>query len=181
MKITAQRRLALLAGLFLLASVVFATSVQAAQATLASTGGGASGTGSLTTPSQLQGPKAADHRAHQQGVIVSVPAGTAPAGTQGRGGFDAAHFTPPLPLGLTAAQRHAHGGRFHPAANAPAAPSGSSGASSRTAWIAVGSAAAALIVVIGAWALVGRRRQPDERPSAAYCAQHPEDPLCATA
>ena len=55
----------------------------------------------------------------------------------------------------------------------------SSDASSTTAWIAVGSAAAVLLVGFAAWALLRRRRQPGELASAAYCAQHPEDPLCS--
>lgn len=135
MKITTKRRLALLAGLFLVASIVVATSVQTAQANLASTGGSAGGTTVAAAPIPLHGPPAV-LRAHGQGV--SMPAGTAPAaaGTQG---------------------------------------------SSRTAWIVGGSAAAALVVVIGTWALLRRRRQPSGHPSAAYCAQHPEDPLCTMA
>ncbi len=134
MKITAKRRFALLAGLFLVASIVVATSVQTAQASLASTGGNAGGTTVAAAPVPLHGPPAGVLRAHSQ--PASVPAGTAPAVTQG---------------------------------------------SSRTAWIAGGAAAAAVIVLIGAWALLRRRRQPSGHPSAAYCAQHPEDPLCAMA
>ncbi len=150
MRITAQRRLALLAGLLLLASIVFAMGVQTAQAKI-DTGG------------------------------WSVPAVTAPAGTQGRGGFDAAHFTPPQPQGLAAAERHAHGARSRSVANVPASPAASSGTSSTSVWIAAGSIAAALIVGIAVWAQVRRRRRPGGRPSAAYCAQHPEDALCTTA
>jgi ubiquinone/menaquinone biosynthesis C-methylase UbiE len=153
MKITAPKRLALLAGLLLLALIVFATGIQAAQA----------------APAGTQGRGGFD-AAHF----------TAPQ-PQGRGGFDAARFTAPQPQGLTAAHRYAHGGRFQPPANVLAAQSGSSGASTRTAWIAAGAAAAALIVVIAAWALSRRRRQPGGRPSPAYCAQHPEDALCTTA
>jgi hypothetical protein len=136
MKITTKRRFALLAGLFLVASIVLATGVQTAQASVASTGGSAGGTGVATTPVPLHGPPAGVLRAHDQGL--SAPAGTAPA------------------------------------------PAGTQG-SSRTAWIAGGSAAVALIVVVGAWALLRRRRQPSGHPSAAYCAQHPEDPQCAMA
>lgn len=176
MKITAQRRLALLAGLLLLAAIVFATGIQAAQAMVDR---GASGTASFTTPTQLQFPTAADQRAHGQGVVASVPAVTAPAETHGRGGFDAAHFAPPQPQGLTATRRYARGGRAPSVANVSAAQAASSGTSSTTAWIAAGSAAAALIVGIAVWAAV--RRRPGGRPSAAYCAQHPEDALCTTA
>ncbi len=135
MKITAQRRLPLLAGLLLLAMIVFATGVQAAQAATVAGSGAGSGTASLTT-----------------------------------------HIS--QPQGLTGAQRSARGGRL--AVNIPAAQSGSLGTSSRTAWIAAGLAAAALIV-IAAWVLSRRRRRPGGRPSAAYCARHPEDPLCTTA
>ena len=56
----------------------------------------------------------------------------------------------------------------------------SSGGSSPTVWIVTGSAAAALIVGIAAWALL-RRRQPGVTASASYCAQHPEDSLCRAA
>ena len=140
MKTTAQSRLALLAGLLLLAVIVFATGIQAAQAaTVVGTGVSGSGTSSFTTPLQPQGLTAAQLHHYNRGV-------------------------PPL-SSVAVAQ--------------PA--SSSSGTSSRTAWIAAGSAAAALIIVIAAWVLVRRRQQPGERQSAAYCAQHPEDPLCTRA
>jgi hypothetical protein len=66
------------------------------------------------------------------------------------------------------------------AAASGAAPA-SSDTSSSTGWMFAGSAAAILFVAFLAWALIRRRRQPGERASAAYCAQHPEDALCATA
>jgi len=65
------------------------------------------------------------------------------------------------------------------AASASRAAPVSSGRSSTTAWIVGG--AAALIVVMGAWARMRRRRQSGELASATYCAQHPEDPLCQAA
>ena len=141
MKITTQSRLALLAGLSLLALMVFATGVQAAQAATVAGSGAGSGT-VFTTPHELQAPTAA-----------------APAGTQGS----------------TAVRRAAHAGRTTQVASASPAQS----VSSRTVWIVAGSAAAALIVIL-AWVLVRSRRQPGGRPSAAYCAQHPGDPLCRT-
>jgi hypothetical protein len=141
MKITTQSRLALLAGLSLLALMVFATGVQAAQAATVAESGAGSGT-VFTTPHELQAPTAA-----------------APAGTQGS----------------TAVRRDAHAGRTTQVASASTAQS----VSSRTVWIVAGSAAAALIVIL-AWVLVRSRRQPGGRPSAAYCAQHPGDPLCRT-
>ena len=150
MKITAQRRLALLAGLLLLASTVLATGIQTAQA-MVDTGGS------------------------------SGPAVTAPAAAQGRGGFDAAHFVPPQPQGLTAAERHAHGGRSSSAGDVPAAQFGSSGVSSASTWIALGSLAVVLLVGYAVWTLMSRRRRPGGRPSAAYCARHPDDALCTTA
>jgi hypothetical protein len=61
---------------------------------------------------------------------------------------------------------------------ASGAQSASSDTSSTTAWIAVGSVAAVLLVGFAAWALM-RRRQPGEFASAAYCEQHLEDPLCS--
>ena len=98
------------------------------------------------------------------------------------GGSSTASFTTPAqPQGLTAAQLHHYGGGLQPVLNPRAAQSASSGTSSRTAWIAAGSAGAVVIVGFAAWALMRRRRQPGERPSAAYCAQHPEDALCTAA
>ena len=141
MKITTWRRLALLSGLSLLALMVFATGIQAAQAATVAGSGAGSGT-AFTTPHELQGPTAA-----------------APAGTQGS----------------TAVRRNARAGRTPQVAN----PSTAQSVSSRTVWIVAGSAAAALIVIL-AWVLVRSRRQPGGRPSAAYCAQHPGDPLCRT-
>ena len=45
----------------------------------------------------------------------------------------------------------------------------------------VAALTAAALIVIAAWVVARRRRRPAGRPSAAYCAQHPEDPLCTTA
>ena len=85
---------------------------------------------------------------------------TPPAGTQGRGGVAAAPFsttsvTQPVSSGAQS----------------------SSGTSSTTAWIAVGSAAAVLVVGLALWATIRRRRQPG---SVAYCRRHPSDSLCTT-
>jgi hypothetical protein len=138
MKTTVQRRLALLAGLLLLALIVFAIGIQSAQAAIMVGDGGGSRATSITTPTQ--------------------------------------------PKGLTAAQiRHRDGGRSQPVSNVSAAQPASSGSSSRSAWIAGGSAAAVLLVGFASWALVRRRRQPAGFASATYCAQHPEDPLCRAA
>ena len=95
MKSRAQGSSALLAGLLLLALLVFATGIQAAQAaTVDGTGAGQSAA-SFTQSSQLQGLTAVNAAQHDQGASVSLPAVTAPAAAQGRGGFDAAQFTPP--------------------------------------------------------------------------------------
>jgi hypothetical protein len=154
MKTTTQRRPARLAGLLLLSLLVFATGVQAAQAALVSGSGAGSGTASFAST---------------------------PAGTQGRGGIAVASLTPAQPQGLTAAQRHHYFGRFQPTSNVLAAQPASSGATSRSAWIAAGAAAAIFIVGFAAWALTRRRRQPGDHPSEAYCAQHPEDAMCTAA
>ena len=140
MKITTQSRLALLAGLSLLALLVFATGIQAAQAATVAGSGAGSGI-AFRLPHELQ------------------PDDSGPAGTQGS----------------TAVRHDARAGRTPQGANVSTAQS----VSSRTVWIVAGSFAAALIVIL-AWVLVRRRRQPGGRPSAAYCAQHPGDPLCRT-
>jgi hypothetical protein len=81
---------------------------------------------------------------------------------------------------LTAANTAARNQDVAQAVTAPAsgAQTAAADTSSTTAWIAVGSAAAVLLVGFVAWALM-RRRQPGEPASAAYCTQHPEDPLCS--
>jgi hypothetical protein len=154
MKITAQRRIALLAGLLLLSLLVFAMSIQAAQAM--NSGGSGAGSGKSTI-STLQLPTLAQIQQHR-GIGPYAPVMTAQAGTQGRGGVAVASLTPTQPKALTTAS-----------------------GSSTSAWIAVGSAAAIVLVGFAAWALMRRRRQPEARTSAAYCAQHPEDALCTAA
>ena len=151
-----ERRLALLAGLVLLALIVLATGIQAAQAATVTGTGAGSGAASFTSTTQLQGLTAARAAQHDQGTVLAVTAGTAPAGTQGRGGVASAAFAP--------------------ASGAQPAASGTS-----AAWIIAGSVAAVLLVGFAAWAVLRRRRQPGERPSAAYCAQHGEDALCTAA
>ena len=153
MKIAAQRRLASLAGLLLLALVVSAVGVQAAQAVLATNTGGASGTVAVTP---------------------------ALAATQGRGGFDASSFIAPQQQGPAAAQLQANGGRLPGEAHVLAASPGMS-TSSTIAWIIGGTAAAVVIVLIAVLVPTRRRRQAGERPSKAYCAEHPDDALCMTA
>jgi LPXTG-motif cell wall-anchored protein len=64
------------------------------------------------------------------------------------------------------------------AATSSAAQLVSTGTSS-TAWIAIGAAAAALLVALVGWTMIRRRRQASEPESQAYCALHPGDSLCA--
>jgi hypothetical protein len=158
MKITVQKRLALLAGLLLLALLVFATGVQAAQAAAVAGSGTGSSTASLTTPPQGLTSAAAHQHHRGQGAAVAAAGVTAPIGAQGRGGFDSANFRPASGV--------------QPAA---------SGMSSTTAWIIAGSVAAVLLIGFAAWALTRRRRQSGEPVSAAYCARHPEDARCTAA
>jgi hypothetical protein len=157
MNITTHRRVARFAGLLLLSLLVFAIGVQTALATEVSGSGAGSGA-----------------------------AAKAAAGTQGRGGVAVASITPAQPQALTAVQSHHYlggnyNGRFQPVSNTLAAQTASPSSTSTSAWIAAGSAAAIVLVGFAAWALMRRRRQPGERPSAAYCAQHPEDALCTAA
>ena len=89
------------------------------------------------------------------GGVAVASAATAQAGTLGRGGVS-------LPAGVAAAR----------------APAATSGTSSTTPWIVFGVVVAAVAVGIASWAAVRRR---SVRPSAAYCAQHPEDAMCGAA
>ncbi len=182
MKTTSQTRLARLAGFTLLSMLVFAIGVQAALAAVVTGSGAGSGAATFTpaTPAQLQGLTAANAALHDQGSFASVASATAPAGTQGRGGVAVAALSPSQPQGTAAVQRH-YGGRFQPSADVLAAQAASTGGTSRSAWIAAGSAAAIVLVGFAAWALMRRRRQPGDRASAAYCAQHPDDAMCAVA
>ena len=200
MRTSQHKRLVRLAGLMVLSLLVAVTGVQAAQARLNEPSGPVAKTASSQLPSaaqvaqhkgiaasaqSLSGPQlpsaaqVAQHKgtaasaqslsgpqlpsaaqvAQHAGIAASAPrvtAVTARAGTQGRGGVASV-----------------------PYATATGAAPVSSGRSSTTAWIVGGSAA--LIVVIGAWALIRRRRQSGELASATYCAQHPEDPMCQAA
>jgi len=130
MKITGLRRLAGFASLLLLSLLLVAVFVQAAPA-MHDFGSGAGG-----------------------GVTVAS-AGTAQAGTLGRGGVS-------LPAGVAAAR----------------APAPTSGTSSSTPWIAAGIIAAAFVAAIAVWATSRRR---SVRPSAEYCSLHPDDALCGAA
>jgi len=118
---------------------------------------------------ELRGLTAARVAQHQQHAAAAVAAlsrpstaGTALAGTQGRGGVNAS-ATAPAPV--------------------KAAVSTSTTSSSRTTWIIVGAVIAALAIIAIAWAFA-RRRRPSAAAgpgSEAFCALHPEDALCGSA
>jgi hypothetical protein len=177
MKTTLHGRLARLAGLLLLLSVVFATGALSA---LAAGGGAGSSTASSTLGNIPQGLTAAQ-RHHYFGPPQSVVALPAQAGTEGRGGVALTPFTPTGQQGLTAAQGRNDIGHFQPVATILATQPASSSSSDTSAWIAGGVAAAIFVVGFAAWALTRRRRQPGEPGSPAYCAQHPDDALCTAA
>ena len=163
MKTTLQRRSALLASLLLLSLLVLATGIQAAQAaTVAGTGAG-SGTAATQTTTQDGWLTAANTAARDRDVAAA-----AATQTTTQDGW------------LTAANTAARDRDVAAAVPVPAsgAQSASTDTSSTTVWIAVGSAFAVLIVGFATWAMM-RRRQPGELASAAYCDQHPEDPLCS--
>jgi hypothetical protein len=175
MKITVQRRLALLAALLILALVLFAAGIQAAQAANAAGTGAGSGTSTIDTP---QLPTLAQVQQHQG--IGPYASGTAPqlptlAQVQQHQGIG------PYASGTTASAGTQGRGGVGPLAAASVAQPASAVTLSTSARIAIGSALAALIVGITAWALLRRRRQPGESVSATYCAQHPEDSLCGAA
>jgi hypothetical protein len=211
MKSTPQSRVARLAGMLLLSSIVFAVGVQAAQANLATRGGSGSEsavTGTLVAQAGTQGrggvslaPAAASvatsastgsvtsaqgltaaQRHHFFGPPQSVVAVSAAAGTEGRGGVALAQGTQTggqLSASATSS-RHtiAH---FQPTANVLATQTGSSPASSTSAWIAAGSAAAIFLIGLATWSLTRRRGQAGRRPSDEYCTLHPDDALCSAA
>jgi len=161
MKTTFQRRSVSLASLLVLMLLVWATGIQAAQAALVAGTGAGSGTAATSTTTQDGWLTAANTAARDQGVAAA----TATSTTTQDGWLTAAN---------TAARDQVVGAVPVPASGAQSA---SSDTSSTTAWIAVGSVAAVLLVGFATWALM-RRRQPGELASAAFCAQHPEDSRC---
>jgi len=199
MKTRLHKRLALLAGLLILSSLVFATGILAATPTTSQDGWltaantaardqGVAGAAATPTTSQDGWLTAANTAARNRGVgAAATPTTTqdswvtsANTASDNQGVvLDAATPTLSQDGWLTAANTAVRQQGVAGAADAQAsgAPPASSGTSFTTAWIAVGSVAAVLLVGFATWALM-RRRQPGELPSAAYCAQHPEDPLC---
>ena len=162
MKTTFQRRSVLLASLLLLSLLVLATGIQAAQAaTVAGTGAGSGTTATSTTP-QDGWLTAANTAARDRDVAAA-----AATSTTTQDGWLTAANTAARDQAVVAAED----------AQAFGAQPASSDTSSTTAWIAVGSVAAVLLIGFATWALM-RRRQPGELSSAAFCAQHPEDPRC---
>ena len=112
-------------------------------------------------------------RAGTQGRGGIGPLAAAQAGAQDRGGVTLAVLTP------ARAGTQGRGG-IGPLAPTYVAQPASTSSPSSTTWIAIGSALAVLIVGLTAWVLI-RRRRSAELASASYCAQHPQDPLCAAA
>ncbi len=53
-----------------------------------------------------------------------------------------------------------------------------SGTLSTTAWVAIGAAAAVLIIALFAWTMSRRRRRASE---SGWCVSHPEDSMCRAA
>ena len=210
MKTSAQLRLVRLSGLLLLSLLVVALAVSSAQAagsggnssqqlTLAQVlqrhgAGATTGTAAFTTAQAGTpgrggvGPLAAAQAAHRGGIDPgSAHARSGRHAGQGRhraarsrtgrrpdrGGVNLALLTP--------AQAGTQGrGGIGPLAPTYVAQPASTSSPSSTTWIAIGSALAVLIVGLTAWVLIRRRRSP-ELASASYCAQHPQDPLCAAA
>ena len=74
----------------------------------------------------------------------------------------------------------ARGGVPRPVAGAVAAPSTASATVDFGVWVAVGVAAAALLLIVAAWVSI-RRRPRTAASRAAFCAQHPDDAMCMTA
>ncbi len=126
--------------------------VIAAPAVLAAAGG----SGDSSPPAGTQG----------RGGVMGVTGKTPAAGTEGRGGITAS--VPDPTAGIAAQPQSASSGT-----------SGSSGSSGTSAWVWIGIALAVLAASIATWAILRRRRS--EAPSAAYCAQHPDDALCGAA
>jgi hypothetical protein len=157
MKTSLQRWPVRLAGLAVMSLLVVATGVQAAQAQRL--GGGAS----AQPFAQIQLPTAAQTAQHQ-----GVAAGPVAAST----------LTPSQVIARAEAQRHARHEGIGYVAGAAAAQPASSGMSATTAWI-VAALVVAGALLVGAWALVRRRRRRGEL--ASFCAQHPEDTRCAAA
>jgi hypothetical protein len=116
----------------------------------------------LVTAAQVA--QAAEVSGSGAGGAGALVATSPPAGTEGRGGVA---FAPSAVQPVPAAG-------VQPTA---ATTTGVLGMSTTTAWIVFGSIAAAVLVGLGVWALARRRRL--EPGSAAYCARHPADSMCA--
>jgi len=182
MKTSLQRWPVRLAGLAVLSLLVTVTGVQAAQAkalqlpTAAQT---AQHQSYAPGPyAQLQLPTAAQTAQHQSfvpGPLAQLQLPTAAQTAQHQSFVPRPFAQLQLP---TAAQVAQHQGiaAGSVAASTTAQPA-SSGMSATTVWIASLVVAGALLV--GAWAVLRRRRQRGEL--ASFCAQHPEDARCAAA
>ena len=192
MNTSTQKRITRFSGLLLLALLVVALSVTAAQAMrVYSAGTGvpptSAGSGTSTAaPSQpgfawgyySSGVSTNDarqlHALLQGSTLAQVPQhqGGAASTSAGSGTVSAAAATDGW-LGVPPASAGS--------GTVSAVPPASSGTSSTTVWIAVGAAVAVLIIALVAWALIRRRRRPGELAPSANCTLHPEDPLCGGA
>jgi hypothetical protein len=161
MNTSTQKRIARFSGLLLLALLAVALAVPAAHAMRdfsAGTGGSSPFAGSGTTNAQ-QLPVQIEQ-------IISRKDGSGPASSVAS--------VPLAPATGTEAGRM----RLPASGTLAITQPTSSGTSSRTVWIAVGAAVAVLVIALGAWALLRRRRQSSVPEASAYCALHPEDSQC---
>jgi hypothetical protein len=163
MNTSTQKRIARFSGLLLLALLAVALAVPAAHAMRdfsAGTGGSSTSAGSGTTNAQqLPTPVQIEQ-------IISRKDGSGPASSVAS--------VPLAPATGTEAGRM----RLPASGTLAITQPTSSGTSSRTVWIAVGAAVAVLVIALGAWALLRRRRQSSVPEASAYCALHPGDSQC---
>jgi hypothetical protein len=163
MNTSTQKRIARLSGLLMLALLVVALAAPAALAMRdfsTGTGGSSTFAGSGTTNAQqLPTPVQIEQ-------IISRKDGSGPASSVAS-------------VRLTPATGTEAGRMRLPAIGTQAVTQPTpSGTSSRTDWIVVGAALAVLVIALGAWALLRRRRQPSVPEASAYCALHSGDSQC---
>ena len=168
MNSTARKRLRSIAALSLLSLLAIAIGAQAALAV-------ASG----STPAAGTQGRGGIGRASVTLVATTSPA----AGTEGRGGVTSLSGPATLAGETTVATNgfslRARGGVPRPVAGVFAAPSSSSATTGFGMVVAVGIAVGVLLVSLAAWTSSRRRRPQTAASRAAYCAQHPEDAVCA--
>ena len=193
MKSTAHKKLGGIAVLSLLALLAIVIGAQAAFAGSGSTPvAGTQGRGGVsvagfaalaTTPAAGTQGRGGVAPASVTAVAVTTPA----AGTQGRGGIAAvsgsatpAQAAAPATVG-SGLTIHSRGGVPRPVSGTLAAPAAAASTSSFGVWLAVGIAAAVLLLGIVAWVSYRRRGARAESSLAAFCALHPDDAACMSA